>query len=474
MTPQLQQAIRLLQMNTIELTEELIQAHESNPLLELEEPAEPAEVSHPDEAQDAESSDSSRDSMDEDWVSAQTYEKVSRNTAIGGNDYEIPDRAGPATLRQSLEEQLLPRGLPAEQYLAAELIIQYLDDAGYLGVSLDEILVELTQAVSKLTERADQDGAVPEHVAETIDLETVESALKVVQSFEPTGVGARSPQECLSLQLAAMNRDTPGLQMASRIVELYLELLGKRDYQTLRRKLGGSEEALREAIELIKHLNPHPGYSVGDVSVNYVVPDVVVELRRGVWMARLNRGSLPNVVINQDYQQLVTDNSSCASFSQMKEQLQDAKWLLANIEKRHSTILAVASQIVERQQAFFEEGPSAMKPMILRDVSEALDIHESTVSRATNGKYMLTPLGVYELRYFFSTEMHTDSGDQTSAVAIQTLIREMIEQEPPRKPISDMKICDALNERGLQVARRTVAKYREQMNIPPSSKRKSL
>jgi RNA polymerase sigma-54 factor len=251
-------------------------------------------------------------------------------------------------------------------------------------------------------------------------------------------------------------------------------MLADRDYQALKRKLSVDEDELRRAIDLIRHLNPHPGYSVGDVAVNYVTPDIVVEHHKGAWLARLNTNALPKVVINQDYQQLVTDNSASKSFSKMKEQLHDAKWLLSNIEKRHSTILSVASQIVERQQAFFEHGPAAMRPMILRDVSEALDIHESTVSRATSGKYMLTPLGMFELKYFFSTELGSDNGGQTSSVAIQTLIKEMIDNEPPTKPISDMKVCESLNKQGYEVARRTVAKYREQLNIPPSSKRKNL
>ena len=466
MTPQLQQAIRLLQMNTIELTEELLQAHETNPLLELEEPAERAEVSHQEDVAEVESSDESRESLDEDWVSSQTYERISQSAGNSG-DFDIPDQVGAATLQESLEEQLILRGLDPLTQLGARIIIQYLDDAGYLEVTLDEVLAEVRSAADQLEDEPEVGSLDP-------DLSAVEASLAVVQSLEPVGVGARDPGECLALQLQAMSSEEPAVETARRIVDRYLDLMARRDYVGLRRKLGISEDSLRDAVTLIRDLNPHPGYSVGETPVNYVTPDVVVELRRGVWMARLNTGALPRVVINQDYQQLVKENAGCKSFSNMKEQLQDAKWLLSNIEKRHSTILAVASQIVERQQAFFETGPSAMKPMILRDVSEALDVHESTVSRATNGKYMLTPLGVYELRYFFSTEMSTDSGDQTSAIAIQTHIRTMIEQEPPRKPISDAKICEALNEQGLQVARRTVAKYREQMNIPPSSKRKSL
>ncbi|MGB5709005.1 MAG: RNA polymerase factor sigma-54 [Arenicellales bacterium] len=459
MTPQLQQAIRLLQMNTVELSEELIQAHESNPLLEMEDPLERQEVSHDEETIEVESSDESRESLDEDWVSAQTYNRVSGPNAQLDIDFDIPDRSGPATLRQSLEDQLSLLALSPEVKLVSDRIVQYLDDAGYLQVDLEEIYNEVSSEIKNEPEI--------EHIQ-------MEQCLEIVQSLEPTGVGARAPSECLLLQLRAIDNETPGHREAGEIVRNHLHLLADRDYQTLKRKLGVGESELKQAVDLIKHLNPHPGFSVGDISVNYIVPDVVVEHHRGIWLARLNTGALPRVVINQDYQQLVTENSASESFSKMKEQLQDARWLLSNIEKRHSTILSVASEIVERQQAFFDHGPAAMKPMILRDVSEALDIHESTVSRATNGKYMLTPLGVYELRYFFSTELGTGDGNQASSVAIQTLVREMIENEPTKKPISDMKICEALKDQGYEIARRTVAKYREQMNIPPSSKRKSL
>ncbi len=366
-------------MNTVELSEELIQAHESNPLLEMEDPLERQEVSHDEETIEVESSDESRESLDEDWVSAQTYNRVSGPNAQLDIDFDIPDRSGPATLRQSLEDQLSLLALSPEVKLVSDRIVQYLDDAGYLQVDLEEIYNEVSSEIKNEPEI--------EHIQ-------MEQCLEIVQSLEPTGVGARAPSECLLLQLRAIDNETPGHREAGEIVRNHLHLLADRDYQTLKRKLGVGESELKQAVDLIKHLNPHPGFSVGDISVNYIVPDVVVEHHRGIWLARLNTGALPRVVINQDYQQLVTENSASESFSKMKEQLQDARWLLSNIEKRHSTILSVASEIVERQQAFFDHGPAAMKPMILRDVSEALDIHESTVSRATNGKYMLTPLGV--------------------------------------------------------------------------------
>ena len=468
MTPQLQQAIKLLQMNTAELSEELLSAHESNPLLELEDPVqnEPdPRTEKPDDTSSQEEFESTTEyaeTVDPDWAGETVYSNVSSATPLPGDNYDIPDSAGSVSLKQSLLSQLALSGHTDQQKLMVEQLIEYVDDAGYLELPYDEIAAAITPS-----NNADQS-------VQELQTERLDHALGILQAMEPTGVGARNPEECLRLQLNFLADDTEALEQARVIVDQYLKLLAARDYQLLRRKLGVSEQLLKQAIDLIKTLNPHPGYSVGDAAVDYIAPDIVVVNHNGVWLARLNSGALPKVMINQDYQQLIGEQGGNEKFSKMREQLQDAKWLLSNIEKRHNTILSVASQIVERQQAFFENGPSAMRPMILRDVSEALDIHESTVSRATNGKYMLTPLGVFELRYFFSTEMSLDDGGNTSSVAIQSVIREMIEKEQSTKPISDMKICQALQNQGYELARRTVAKYREQMNIPSSSKRKTL
>ncbi len=459
MTPQLQQAIRLLQMNTAELSAALMDAHETNPLLEMEDPEGRQEAINVDDVAADDTVDDSQASFNEDWVSQRTAVSTTPSTLRPEGSFEIPDHSLPATLHEHLVGQLSLMALKPLQRLVAEHIVSNVNDAGYLDIDLGDLLAEVQQEL--------EPGA-------TIVMSDIESALSIVQTLDPIGVGARTPGECLQLQLAAQDPDAPGFEVARQLVDGLLPLLAERDFQGLRRKLRVGDDELRAAIDLIRHLSPHPGYSIGDVSVNYVTPDVLVERRRGVWMARLNTAALPKVMINRDYQQLVTENASSESYSNLKEQLQDARWLLSNIEKRHNTILSVATQIVERQQSFFEHGPAAMRPMIMREVADALDIHESTVSRAVNGKYMLTPLGMFELRYFFSSEVGADNGMQSSAVAIQALIREMIESEPPAKPVSDMKICEALKERGLEVARRTVAKYREQMNIPPSSKRKSL
>jgi RNA polymerase sigma-54 factor len=460
MTPQLQQAIRLLQMNTAELSEELLHAHETNPLLEMEEAIQRQEIAHNDDVIEIDSSDESRESYNADWVSAQPGSRSSTPALRERSGFDIPDTSVATTLKQSLTSQLTLLGISPEQHRVTDHIIQYIDDAGYLEIPIEEIHEELN--------------------AETIcAFEQVAEGLDLVQSLDPPGVGAAGPEDGLLLQLNSLEENFPGdetvgNQTARDIICHHLPLLAERNYKLLQRKLGVGEQELKQAVDLIRHLNPHPGYSVGQLSVNYITPDIIVEHRKGVWLARLNTGALPRVAINRDYQELITENSRSEKFSKMREQLQGAKWLLSNIEKRHSTILAVGSQIVERQQAFFERGPVAMKPMILKDVAEALDIHESTVSRATSGKYMLTPLGMFELKYFFSPELGSENGVGRSAIAIQTLISDLIKQESAFKPISDMKICQTLKNQGIEVARRTVAKYREQLNIPSSSKRKIL
>ena len=458
MTPQLQQAIRLLQMNTAEFSAALIDAHETNPLLEMEDPEGRSESIPEEEHSGLEFTDELRGSFNEDWVSRRAGTAPPASALSDGVD-RIPAHATDPSLHESLEEQLCLLALEPMQKFLADHIIRNLNDAGYLEVGLETMLAEVQRELEPGT---------------CISMSDMEVALSRVQSLDPVGVGARTPGECLLLQLSALDAGVPGLETARSLVKSHLPLLARRDFQALRRNLAVDHGELREAIELVRHLSPHPGYSVGDVFVNYVTPDVLVERRRGGWAARLNTAALPRVMINQDYQQLVTENAGKESFSRLKSQLKDARWLLSNIEKRHDTILAVASQIVAHQLPFFDHGPVAMKPMTMREIAEVLDIHESTVSRAVNGKYMLTPLGTFELRFFFSTEVGTENGHQASSVAIQALIREMIESEPPARPISDMKICEALRSRGYGIARRTVAKYREQMNIPPSGRRKAL
>ena len=475
MTPQLQQSIRLLQMTSLQLSEELSLAQENNLLLEIEDVAPVVETVKSSDGIEVDINNGVEEYRfddtdgENDWINEKGTVSFSNSSSGHESSFEIPDRPATQNLKQYLASQLSAMALSPTAQLICDYIIAYVNDAGYLEISLEELQMEMWQRESSTIKTLANNPADLEH--------QLHHYLTVVQSLEPTGVAARSPRECLALQLKireAEEIDRETFAVASQIVDQYLPQLGQRDYQSLMRELEVSRDQLVAAIKLVRSLDPHPGFRVGDISSNYVIPDIVVEFTKGAWLARLNREALPKVMINQEYSALIKDNAANASFAEMKTQLQDAKWLMSNIEKRHSTILAVASEIVERQQDFFYHGPGAMRPMVLREIAEALGLHESTISRATNGKYMLTPLGVLEFKYFFSSEISTESGEKTSSVVIQTMIKDLIQAESTNKPISDQKISHILAEQGFAVARRTVAKYREQLNIPPSSKRRTL
>ncbi len=457
-TPQLKQAIGLLQMDCTELTAALMDAHVKNPLLEVVEPQSDHEPIGEEVPHTPESMDESRGLFNEDWASMRMGGMSS--ISVRSNTFDgMPENPVGESLHEVLENQLRMSTADPLQKLLADYIVHHLDDAGYLETDLGAILDELQRGLQ---------------LEVRITLSDLESALHRVQSLDPVGVGSRTPEECLLLQLSALDPSLNGLQTAKDIVRSCLPLLAKRNFQTIRKTLGVDQAVLCEAIDLIQGLNPHPGYSVGRNVANYVTPDVLLERRDGVWKAKLNMATLPKIVINEDYRKLVTENAENQSFSGLKIQLQDACWLLTNVKKRHDTVLSVASEIVARQQSFFDRGPTAMKPMAMREIAAAVGVHESTVSRAVHGKYIQTPLGTFELRYFFSAEVSAETGKPSSSIAIQVHIRELIASESPARPVSDMKIRQALLSRGYDVARRTVAKYREQMNIPPSSWRKSL
>lgn len=481
MTPQLQQAVKLLQMSTTELNEEIQLAHDTNPLLEFAEEAESAEVetepSNLDSPLQSRSSDQQpalgvseeagfdsdiegMGASESDWTSPMQYELTdvvfSNTSQEFSEDYDrlsqVSDQA--ISLRQALTNQAVLLFSSDQETLIGYHIIQNLDEAGYLEVPLDEIHQQIASSAQ-------------------CELADVEKVLMEIQTLEPTGVGARSPEECLLLQLQLGDDSRDGHALAESIVRNHLQLLGSKDYGTLQKQLGVSEKQLSVAVKLITELDPHPGYKISNTRIDYIAPDILVEKIRGAWLARLNQKNLPRLSINDHYRKLIKSSNN-GDFGSLKEQLQNAKWLLNNLEKRQKTILSVAREIVERQQSFFDEGAAKIKPMKLSDIAEPLGIHESTVSRATNGKYLLGPQGVYELKYFFSSQLAGDDGEWFSSLAIQTEIKRIIENENPRKPISDEKICSQLKASGTQIARRTVAKYREQLNIPASSKRKSL
>ena len=484
MTPQLQQAIRLLQMSTVELAEEMHQAHETNPLLEFGE-----EVELPfDDAieartvRDAQDSEDGADVGDDTpglnqlefdhsgsdtpalpgWEDMQSYipidQRRSANSSLQGFDdpnssgYLVPEAQ--ATLREFLASQAIFLCESERERHIAHHIIQNINEAGYLDVSLEEVQ-------QSLGERH------PSSIAE------IEETLFVLQKMEPTGVAARSPEECLELQLDAKDPSTPGIETAYLIVSQHLAELANKEFTKLKKLMRVSDGELAQGVSLIQQLNPHPGYSIGGAQVDYVVPDILVEKKGGHWFARSNPGSLPKLSINKKYQNLIGKEPEGKSRG-LKEQLQHARWLLSNIDKRHQTILNVAREIVERQQAFFESGAEKVRPMTLADIARPLDIHESTVSRATAGKYLLAPGGTFELKYFFPSQLEKASGEIVSSLAIQEEIRKIVGSESRVKPMSDEHICRLLEGKGFNVARRTIAKYRGQLGIPSSSKRKSL
>jgi RNA polymerase sigma-54 factor len=337
----------------------------------------------------------------------------------------------------------------------ASAIIDAITDDGYLTEDLSSIQA----AVSDEFE---------------VELDEVEAVLHRVQHFDPIGVAARSPSECLLLQLRTYPKDSPGYALAELIINNHLELLAAHDYVRLKRMTKADEASLRDAELLIQSLNPKPGSQVASSHVEYVVPDVFVTKRNGVWRVDLNPDLAPKLRINSMYANMIRRADKSEDNNYLKSNLQEARWFLKSLQSRNETILKVAQTIVERQRAFFDYGDEAMKPLVLRDIAEVLDMHESTISRVTNQKYMHTPRGIYEFKHFFSSHVSTSDGGECSATAIRAMIKKLIAAEDCQKPLSDSKIAECLDEQGINVARRTVAKYRESMSIPPSNERKRL
>jgi RNA polymerase sigma-54 factor len=298
--------------------------------------------------------------------------------------------------------------------------------------------------------------------------------LKRIQHFDPAGVAARDLQECLLLQLRQLSPETMWLGQAKLVISHYLNLLGSRDYAQLMRRSRLKEDELRDVLHLIQTLNPRPGESVVHNEPEYIIPDVIVKKLNGRWRVELNPEIAPKIRVNNNYAGFIkrADNSTDNTF--MKDQLQEAKWFIKSLQSRNETLLKVASKIVLHQQGFLDYGDEAMKPLILHDIAQAVDMHESTISRVTTQKYMHTPRGIFELKYFFSSHVSTSSGGECSSTAIRAIIKKLIAAENPKKPLSDSKIAEVLKDQGINVARRTIAKYREAMSIPPSNERKRL
>lgn len=456
LTPQLQQSIRLLQLSTLELEQELEKYLQENPLLEREEeeyaPAPPSTTDTPTEASEAPESEAAAPSSaeDESWLGEETnYSSSSGSFDDDDSDYQDV-QAATTSLREHLSWQLGLMSIPERDRTLVQCLIDALDDDGYLTQSLEDLAETLPPELE-------------------IELEELQIALNHLQYFDPTGVGARNAQECLALQLEALPADDTQI-LALKIVRKHLDLLAGRDFLKIKRLIECDDDQLREAQFLIRSLNPRPGSQYASLDARYITPDVVVRKIRGQWTVNVNSDAFPRLRINSMYAQILSRQRG----SGLAGQLQEARWLIKNVQQRFDTILRVAQSIVDRQRQFFDHGEVAMRPLVLREIADILGLHESTVSRVTTQKYMATPRGIFELKYFFGSHVATDAGGACSATAIRALIKQLISAEDPKKPLSDSQLSEVLGQQGIVVARRTIAKYREALNIPPVKLRKSI
>ena len=444
MTPQLQQAIRLLQLPVLDLSAQIQDALEENIMLEMEDlpdvPRTNAESTAEVEVIKTEESwqQASRErTQDSGW------------NGEGRPISEFADQSG-ETLREHLLWQLELEDFTPREALIGEALIDAINDDGYLELSLDDIIDSIDPAAQ-------------------ISLDEVETTLHKVQRMDPVGVAARSLSECLRLQLAQLDPETHGKELALELAANHLDLIADQQYSELRRTTRTSEEDLEHALALIKGCHPKPGLAVCPPATEYVVPDVFVRKVDNRWQVEISSTGVPRLSVNQKYAELLRGNTDHAA---LRSQLQEARWLVRSLEIRNETLMKVATSIVSRQQEFLEHGDEAMKPLVLRDVAEAIGMHESTVSRVTTNKYMHTPRGVFEFKYFFSSHLSTVDGKDQSSTSVRAKIKKLIGAENPAKPLSDSKIAKLLADEGINVARRTVAKYRESMKIASSSDRK--
>jgi RNA polymerase sigma-54 factor len=495
LTPQLQQSIRLLQLSTLELNQEIETFLQDNPLLEREEddaedPAAAAlattdtpapttnefeasagEASTPTEATPAEDfadapdvpdtpdtgdvgDDVAREALDDtDWADESSYGSGSQNP--DGDDNDFPQVASASrSLREHLTDQLATMKLSHVDRQLVALLIDSLDDDGYLEQDLAELAAILPEELD-------------------VGIDELSVALTHLQHLDPAGVGARNLSECLTLQLRALAPDTPWRDQAMTITQHHLDALAARDYARMKKALRCDDDTMREVQKLIVSLNPRPAAGWSREEARYVVADVTVRKIKGVWTVALNPDAMPKLRINRMYADILARNRD-ASHAQLSGQLQEAKWLIKNVQQRFDTILRVSQCIVDRQRHFFEHGEVAMRPLVLREIAEILGLHESTVSRVTTQKFMHTPRGIFELKYFFGSHVSTETGGACSATAIRALIRQLVGEEDTRKPLSDSQISEILGKQGIVVARRTIAKYRESLQILPVNLRKSL
>ena len=468
MTPQLQQAIRLLQLSTLELQTEVQDVLDSNPMLEQDE-AGNAEAREADSSVNGTEKDTpvtateNTETIPDELPTDSNWEDV---FDTGATSYSAPESGGSRDITETitvsdggLHDQLfwqleLTHFSETDQHIA-RIIIDSIDNDGYLTVHIDEIHQQLDDQLE-------------------IELDEVEAVLHRIQQFDPIGVAAQDIRESLQLQLQQFEAGTPWLKEARILVRDHFGLLSNRDYAKLGRKMKLTTDDLQHVIHLIQSLNPRPGSAFDTDEPEYIVPDVYVIKKNDKWLVELNVDSIPKLRINGLYASMIKRGSNSKDNSYLRDNLQEARWFLKSLQSRHETLMKVANCIVERQQGFFEHGDEAMKPMVLRSIADSIEMHESTISRVTTRKYMHTPRGIYEFKYFFSSHVSTESGGECSATAIRAIIKKLVAAENPTKPLSDNKMASVLADQGINVARRTIAKYRESLSISPSNERKRL
>jgi len=484
MTPQLQQAIRLLQLSTVELQLEVQGVLDSNLMLEPDEAESPSSADSNADAGQEQRNQNEAEASSETPVDAAETEISSATETIpedlpgdtswedtfdmgatsfsapadsDGRDFFETHNSGSESLQEHLTWQLDLTRFSDIDRMIAQTIVDSINDDGYLKATLEELHEGL--------------GLDPEM---EVGIEEIEAVLHRIQHFDPVGVGARDPAECLIIQLRAMDPDTPYHKQALQLVQEHVTLLGNRDYNQIMRRMKLSETELQNVLKLVQSLNPRPGSQITSATPQYVVPDVFVFKNKSKWQVDLNIEAAPRLRINSQYASMVKRADNSEDNTYLRNHLQEARWFLKSLQSRHETLLKVARCIVDRQRNFFEYGDEAMKPLVLRDIAETVEMHESTISRVTTHKYMHTPRGIYEFKYFFSSHVGTEDGGECSATAIRAIVKKLISSETPTKPLSDSKIAALLSEQGINVARRTIAKYRESMAIPPSNERKRL
>ena len=498
MTPQLQQAIRLLQLSTLDLQQEIQEALESNPLLEIDESSDTSDSSETsasgdegdftrneeftaninsqssesnqkpeqDQNDDFASGDNWEDksipdelSTDSSWDDIYTNSSLPSSSSAGSSsndDFDFESRNSKVeTLQDHLNWQLNLTPMSDGDRLIAMAIIDAIDPNGQLTVTIESIHASLIRELD-------------------IDEEEVLAVLHRIQQFDPVGVGYRDLKECLSLQLKHIDQNYPGVDNAERIIANHLPQLASHDYNHILKALKLKEPELKEALEIILSLNPRPGSEITESDTTYVIPDVFVTKKNGFWQAELNPETAPKIRVNPEYAMLANSKSSEADNTFIKENLQEARWFIKSLHSRNDTLMKVSNKIIEHQKGFLDYGDEAMKPLVLHDIAEAVGMHESTISRVTTQKYMHTPRGIFELKYFFSSHVGTEGGGECSSTAIRALIKKLVSSENPQKPLSDSKITQLLSDQGINIARRTIAKYRESLSIAPSNERKRL